>query len=208
MCEILWINHIIWQTKLLPQKKGIISAGNPANTHFSFEKFKHLSNFCKILPFWVLNLMLELFIKLTHQISAVIDCFSSIIVHILMIGKNLNCLSNPSMLSCSSQCRRGHIHLRFHKLIIHSATRTGFFMPLLMIITITSFPRVLLMISSTSCIISSILALVFDFITERRDLKAPLTPIQVKREASKEGRSRGKSLSPVRHCWSRHDHGF
>ena len=49
--------------------------------------FKHSSNFCKILFFKVLNLMLELFIKFTHQISAVINCFFSIIIYILTIKR-------------------------------------------------------------------------------------------------------------------------
>ena len=100
VCEILWINHAIWQIKLLPQKKGMTNTGNPANTHLSLKDFKHLNNFCKILPFWVLNLMLEFHIELTHQISAVIDCSFSIVVHILMIKKNSNFLLSFSMLLC------------------------------------------------------------------------------------------------------------
>ena len=144
--------------------------------------------------------MLELFIKLTHQISAVINCSSPIIVHILMIKKNSNCLPSFSILLCSSQCRRDHIYLRFHKLIIHSATRTGFFMPLPIIATTTSFPKMPPMISLTFCTTSSALVSILNPTTERRDLKAPLALIQIKREASEGGRFRGKSLLPVRHC--------
>ena len=208
-CKIFWIDHTTQQIKLLLQKKGIMSADNSVNIHFFLKGFKHSSNLCKILFLWVLNLMLELFIKLTHQISAVIDCFFSIVVHILMIGKNLNCLLSSSMLLCFSWCRRGHTCLRFHKLIIHSATKTGFSMPLPMITVTTSFPRVPhahsprtspSTISLTSCTTSAALASVLDPAMERRDLKASLALIWVKREASEGGRFKGKSLLPVRHC--------
>ena len=194
-----------------------MSAGNPVNIHFSLENLKHLSNLHKILPSQILNLMLELFIKLTHQISAVISCSSSIVVHILMIEKNSNCLSNLSMLLCSSWCRRGHTHLRFHKLIIHSTTRTGFSTPLLTIATTTSLSRVPHVhnprISSsaiflTFCTTSTALASVLNLTTERRDLKTFLILIWVKREASKRGRFKNKSLLLAKHCWSRCDYEF
>ena len=185
-----------------------MSASNSVNTHLSLKGFKHLSNLCKILPFWVLNLMLELLIKLTYQISAVIDCSFSIIVHILMIEKNLNYLSNFSMLLCFSWCRRSHTYLRFYKLIICSVIRTESFISLSIIATITFFLRVLFMISLTSCITSPALTSVLDSVMERRDLKALLALIQIKRKASEGSRFRGKSLLPVRHCWSRYDHGF
>ena len=144
--------------------------------------------------------MFKFFIKFTHQISAVINCFSSIIVHIFMIEKNLNCLLSFSTLQYFSQCRKDHTHLRFHKLIICSVTKTEFFMPLLIIIMITSFSKVSFMISSTSCITSTALTSILDPITERRNLKASLISTQVKREASKGGRSRDKSSSLIRHC--------
>ena len=208
MHEILWINHAIQQIKLLPQKKDMISAGNSVNTHLSLKDFEHLSNFCKILPFWILNLMFELLIKPTHQISAVINCSFLIIIHILTIGKNLNCLLNLSMSLCSSQCRRGHICLRFHKLIICNVIKIEFFMPLLMIITTTFFSRMPFTIFLISCITCATLASIFDSVMKRRDLKAPLASIWVKKKASERGRFRGKSLSPVRYSWSRHDHEF
>ena len=194
-----------------------MSADNSVNTHFSLKDFKHSSNLCKILPSWVPNLMLEFLIKLTHQISAVIDCSFSIIVYILIIGKNSNCLSSFSTSPCSSQCRRGHTHLRFHKFIICSAIRTGSSMPSPMITVTTSFSRVphthssrtsSPTISLTSCTISAALALVLDSVTERRDLKASLISTQVKREDSKKNRFRGKSSLPARHYWSRCDHRF
>ena len=160
-----------------PKKKGMINTGNPANTHFSLKDFKHLNNFCKILPFWVLNLMLEFLIKFTHQISAVIDCFFSIIVHILIIEKDLNCLLNLNTLLCFSQCRKGHTHLKFHKFIICSATRTGSSMPLLIIATIIFSSKVPSVISLISCITHTVLASVFNSVMERRDLKASLALI-------------------------------
>ena len=206
--KILWIDYAIWQIKLLPQKKDMMSTSNSVNTHLSLKNFKHSSNLCKILLFWILNLMLEFLIKPIHQISAVIDCSSSIVVHILIIEKNLNCLPSSSTLLCFSWCRRGHTHLKFHKLIIHSVIRTEFFMPLLIIIMITFFLKMFFTISSTSCTTCAALISVFNLVTERRNLKASLTLIWVKREASKKGRFRGKNSSPVRHCWSKHDHGF
>ena len=153
--------------------------------------------------------MFEFFIKLTHQISAVIDCSFLIIVHIFTIEKNLNYLLNFSMLLCFSQCRRGHTYLRFHKFIICSATRTEFSM-LLLIITATTFflkmPHTYSLrtgssaISPTSCTTSTALALILNPTTERRDLKTFLISIQIKRETSKRDRFRGKNLLPVRHC--------
>ena len=153
--------------------------------------------------------MLKLPIKLTHQISAVIDCSSSIIVHIFMIEKNSNCLPSSSTLLHFNQCRRNHICSRFHKLIICSAIRTEFFMPLFMIAITIFFLRVPHIcslrtsppaISLTSCIISAALASVFNPATERRNLKASLALIQVKREVSKGGKFRSKSLLPARYC--------
>ena len=185
-----------------------MNAGNSVNTHFSLKGFKHLSNFCKILLSWVLNLMLKLPIKLTHQLSAVIDCSSSIIVYILIIGKNLNYLSNFSTSPHFSWCKRGHTHLKFHKFIIHSVIRTRFFILLLTIIMITFFLKMFFIIFLIFCIISSVLASVLNFIMKRRDLKALLAPIQVKREVSEGGRFRGKSSSLTKHCWSKCDHKF
>ena len=195
----------------------MINAENFVNIHLSLKVFKHSSNLCKILLFWVLNLMFEFFIKFTHQISAVIDYSFSIIIHILMIKKNSNCLLSFSMLLCFSWCKRSYICLRFHKLIICSVIRTGSFMPLLTITMTTSLLRVppdlsprtgSPTISLTFCIISAALTLIFDPATERRDLKTFLTLIWIKREVSERGRFRGKSLLLVRHCWSRCDHGF
>ena len=185
-----------------------MNTDNSVNTHFSLKDFKHLSNLCKILPFWVLNLMFKLFIKLIHQISAVIGCSSSIVVHILMIGKNLNCLSNSSMLLCFNWCRRDYTCLKFYKFIICSAIKIEFFMSLFMITVITFFLRIFSVISLISCITCTVLILIFNFVMERRNLKASLTLIWVKREASKKGKFRGKSLLPVRHYWSRCDHEF
>ena len=152
--------------------------------------------------------MLKLLIKFTHQISAVINCSSLIIVHILTIEKNSNCLPSFSMLLCFSWCRKNHTCLRFHKFIIYSVIRTEFFIFLLMIAVITFSLKMSSVISLISCITCAALTSVFDSATERRDLKASLTSIQVKREVSKRGRFRGKSLSPTRHCWSRCDHEF
>ena len=186
-----------------------MNAGNPVNTHFSLISFKHLSNLCKILLSWVLNLMLELFIKLTHQISAVINCSFSIVVHILMIGKDLNYLLNPSTPLYFNWCRRDHTHLRFHKLIIHSATRTESSMSLPTITVTTFFSRVPHacssrtgppVISLTSCTTSTTLALVLNSAMERRDLKASLALIQIKKKASKRNRFRSKNLLSMRHC--------
>ena len=144
--------------------------------------------------------MFEFLIKFTNQISAVIDYFSLIIVHILTIEKNLNCLPSLSISSCFSQCRKGHTCLKFHKFIICSIIRTEFSMLLLMIAMTISFPRVSFTISLISYITSSALTLILDFITERRNLKASLISIQIKRKASKKGRFRDKSSSSAKHC--------
>ena len=143
--------------------------------------------------------MLEFHIKLTHQISAVIDYSSSIIVYILMIEKNLNCLLSFSTSLCFSQCKRSHTCLRFHKLIIHSVIRTGFFMPLFTITVTTFFLKVSSVIFLIFCITSTVLISVLNPAMKRRDLKAFLAPIKVKREVSKRGKFRGKSLLPARH---------
>ena len=144
--------------------------------------------------------MLEFFIKLTYSISAIIGYSFSIVIHILIIGKNLNCLSSFSTSLCFSQCRRGHTCLRFHKPIIYSATRTESFMPLPMATATTSFLKVSLTIFLASCTISTASASVLNPATERKNLKAFLISIQIKREASKRGRFRGKSLPFVKHC--------
>ena len=185
-----------------------MNAGNPVNTHFSLKNFKHLSNLCKILLFWVSNLIFKFFIKLTHQINTVINCSSSIIIHILMIGKDLNCLPSSNTSLCSSQCRRSHTCLKFHKFIICSVIRTGFFIPLLMIAAITFFLKVPFVIFLIFCTTSAALALIFDFITKKRNLKTLLALTWVKREVSERGRFRGKNSSLIRHCWSRCDHKF
>ena len=195
----------------------MISAENSVNIHLFLKVFKHLNNFCKILSPWILNLMLELFIKLIHQINTVINCSSSIIVHIFMIEKNLNYLPNSSTSSCFSWCRKNHTHLRFYKLIICSVIRTGFSMPLPTITATTSLPRVppnpsprisSFVISSTFCTTSTALASVLDSTTERKNLKASLTLIWVKRETSEENRFKNKSLLLTKHCWSKCDHKF
>ena len=130
--------------------------------------------------------MLELFIKSTHQISAVINCFFSIIIYIFMIEKNSNCLLNSNILLCFNQCRKDHICLKFHKSIICSVTRTESFMPLFMTAATTSLLRVppdpsprtsSSTISSIFCTTSTALTSVFDSAMKRRDLKAFLTLI-------------------------------
>ena len=185
-----------------------MSADNPVNIHLFLKGFKHLSNFCKILPFWVLNLMLKLFIKFTHQINIIFNYFFLIVIHILIIEKNLNCLLNLSMLLCFSWCRKNHICLKFYKFIIYSVIRTEFFISLLTTAVITSFSKMSFIIFSTFCITSAVLVSVFNSVMKRRDLKASLTLIWVKREASEGGKFRGKSSLSVRHCWSKCDYGF
>ena len=176
-----------------------------------------MNNFCKILLFWIFNLILEFFIKFTYQINAVINCFFLIIVHILIIEKNLNYLLNFSMLLCFNWYRKNHICLKFHKLIICNAIRTEFFMPLLMITATTSLLKIPLtlsfrtgssVISSISYIISAALTSVFNPVTERRDLKVSLISIQIKREVSKRGRFRNKNLFFMKHYWSRYNYEF
>ena len=73
-------------------------------------------------------------------------------------------------------------------------------MPLLMIAVITFSLKVPSAISLIFYITCAALALIFDSVTERRNLKAFLALIQVKREASEGGKFKGKSSSPVRHC--------
>ena len=134
-----------------------------------------------------------------------------------MIEKNLNCLSSLSISLCFSQCRRGHTCLKFYKFIIHSVTRTEFFISPLTIAAITSLLRMphtcslrtdSPTISLIFCTTSAALISVFNLITEKRNLKASLILIWVKRKASEKNKFRDKSLLPVRHCWNRCDYEF
>ena len=122
--------------------------------------------------------------------SAVIDCFFSIVVYILMIGKDSNCLLSSSTSLYSNQCRRDHTHSRFYKFIIHSVIRIRISIPLFTIITIIFFSKLPSIsssrtdspvTSSVSYITSIALTSILNFIMERRDLKTFLIPTHIKK---------------------------
>ena len=132
-----------------------------------------------------------------------------------MIKKNLNCLLSFSMLLYFSWCKKGHICLKFHKSVIYSVIKIKFFMLLFIIVAIIFFLKMssvfnfrtdFFIIHSVFYITNAVSVLIPDFAMERRDLKAPLALTWVKREASKRGRFRGKSLLLVRHCQSKCNH--